>query len=663
MACSDQIGTEDLENAKLDAITIAELANSRLGGESGGALIDGSTTRLGDTFSTLRGQLKKLGYEVPIAYTTGIVFTVDDGAKTVDEGGIIYAPRIDALPLTTTGTWATDSDGFYVVQNAAGLSNYIVETYAQLDSIPYQATGNVITVTDEDIAGDWIVEDGAHTANVGTIRDFTNAVGNQHLKRLYGNLVYPEWFNDTGSADYTTAFTLAANFAAANGHELSFADDYPVTTIVLDGLSGFLWSGRGSLVGAGTGTYDAVIELKNCSGMRIEGDVAINGSSNSGYSAGVLAWTDGVAASNYNNWNFSAVVYVKRAYQIGKPSEPDWALSENSISGGYLFSVAQGVVSYGAQNVVTITDFQNAVNATAWGGVTPINLAAYGATILSKGGELLHALDTAGQLCLVETIESITYNNQYGNIIISDCVTEGAAPLFNSSNTLGLSSPDAGSFSATNCIGKHTQNLASYIETDSSFTGIVSTLNNNWAATSARSLKNITIGNSAVRVYKDNKSFGVNMLQGDNGVSGGTLYFSRKLILDAYDTTTNNGLINGSVGVIYDSINTQGNDLNYHSVSFSPATGVFTVPDGGLNDITVNMYQKVNLEGVVAAILIDGVVSRSQAIQLNDHTSWNYPYLSEGTTISIRLTAGGLGFKTGGSQDRFQIIASRTSIN
>jgi hypothetical protein len=144
MACSDQISTQQLENMSVDAVTAAELANSRAGGELGGALIDVATTRLGDTFSTLRGQLSKLGYEVPIAYTTGIVFTVDDGAKTVDEGGIIYAPRIDALPLTTTGTWATDSDNFYVVQDFNKRSYYVVDNYTDGVSDSYAILNDAI---------------------------------------------------------------------------------------------------------------------------------------------------------------------------------------------------------------------------------------------------------------------------------------------------------------------------------------------------------------------------------------------------------------------------------------------------------------------------------------------------------------------------------------
>tara|TARA_R110000764_G_scaffold33431_1_gene74961 strand:- start:150 stop:2381 length:2232 start_codon:yes stop_codon:yes gene_type:complete len=119
MACSDQISTTDLENASLDAKLIAEVATSRTGGVSSGALISQTSNRFGETTSTTRGQLDKIAYEPPVSYAGSIAFTVDDGAKTIERSGIIYAPLISSLPLTTTGTWSSsDEDNFYAIQIA-----------------------------------------------------------------------------------------------------------------------------------------------------------------------------------------------------------------------------------------------------------------------------------------------------------------------------------------------------------------------------------------------------------------------------------------------------------------------------------------------------------------------------------------------------------------
>lgn len=524
--------------------------------------------------------------------------------------------------------------------------------------------GKVISLTDQGVWGDFILRNSpAHglVDNSGT----TIVINTDwYAERRYGSNISPQWFGCTADGvDDTVDFQRAADFAYQESKVLVFDGNYTVTKIILDGFNGWHWEGRGSLVGSASGTYDAVLELKNCSAGKVTGDIAINGSLNAGYDAGVLLWTDGGAAANYNDLAFSAYVNVKRAIKVGKSTEPDWAISENYIRNGYLFGVAQGIVAYGAQCVVLVDNFTNSVSDANWPGVTPINVDSFGATVLIKGGETLHALDTAGQIFKIDTISSATYGNPYGKIHASSMIIEGAAPLCNSSNTGGLSSPAEGAFSVTDCHGKHTQNLAAFIEMDGGFNGSVSVSKCRFSATSARTQKNILTLSSDCRIYFDDQSFGENMIQGDDGVAGsGVISFSPRLILDAYDTTLNSGLIAGSVDIIYDSTDTSGFNLPYHLSGFVPATGRYTVPDGGLTDITITVYQKVDVSGVILSLLIDGAIYRSQAIGLEDSVSWTIPYLASGTTIGARLAAGGVGSKTGGTQDRMQIFATRSIL-
>lgn len=56
---------QDLDNAQIDVTTLAEVANSRVGGVASGVPIDEATTRLGDTVNTVQGQLSKLGFQIP----------------------------------------------------------------------------------------------------------------------------------------------------------------------------------------------------------------------------------------------------------------------------------------------------------------------------------------------------------------------------------------------------------------------------------------------------------------------------------------------------------------------------------------------------------------------------------------------------------------------
>ena len=106
---------QDLDNAERDLKTVSAVSNSRDPDTS--ALVDTYPTRLGDTSDTLNGRLKKIGYLPPVVYAGGISFTASDNVKTVDEGGVVYAPLPSALPFTTSGTWIGDDDArFFVVQ-------------------------------------------------------------------------------------------------------------------------------------------------------------------------------------------------------------------------------------------------------------------------------------------------------------------------------------------------------------------------------------------------------------------------------------------------------------------------------------------------------------------------------------------------------------------
>lgn len=84
-------------------------------------LSDTWVDRLGVTRDTINGRIKKMGFAVPIAYTSGILFTTNDNVKTVIEGGVIYAPLVDELPFTTTN-FAADAAKFYTVQGLNDLA-------------------------------------------------------------------------------------------------------------------------------------------------------------------------------------------------------------------------------------------------------------------------------------------------------------------------------------------------------------------------------------------------------------------------------------------------------------------------------------------------------------------------------------------------------------
>lgn len=81
------------------------------------------TDRLGVIRPTLQAKLDQLGFDVPIAYESGLEFTeLSDRTKTVEEDGVVYAPLQSKMPFTTTGTWGVigvsgDNLKFFTIQS------------------------------------------------------------------------------------------------------------------------------------------------------------------------------------------------------------------------------------------------------------------------------------------------------------------------------------------------------------------------------------------------------------------------------------------------------------------------------------------------------------------------------------------------------------------
>lgn len=97
------ITVTDLNNAKTDVDHIAAVATSQAGT---------ATDRLGGVKLTLYAALARLGYSVPVVYTSGLSMTV--GTQTVERSGVVYAPILSQLPFVTSGTF--ESAKFRVLQ-------------------------------------------------------------------------------------------------------------------------------------------------------------------------------------------------------------------------------------------------------------------------------------------------------------------------------------------------------------------------------------------------------------------------------------------------------------------------------------------------------------------------------------------------------------------
>lgn len=141
--------TQDFNNAQVDLQTVSAVSNSK---NQVGSPIDSTTTRLGDTSDTLNGRLKKLGYMPPITYAGGISFAALDNVKTIEEAGVIYAPKPSVLPFTTSGTFIGDDDArFFVVQGA--VTSMLAAEFADVANMISATTTSGISIDWADYLG------------------------------------------------------------------------------------------------------------------------------------------------------------------------------------------------------------------------------------------------------------------------------------------------------------------------------------------------------------------------------------------------------------------------------------------------------------------------------------------------------------------------------
>ena len=96
------ITVQDLDNAQLDAITLAEVSNSRVGGVSTGLPINEATTRLGDVTKTVQGQLAGLGFQIPIIDWTALTEVTSNVQvyRFPVSTGVLYIAKVP-VPFTT----------------------------------------------------------------------------------------------------------------------------------------------------------------------------------------------------------------------------------------------------------------------------------------------------------------------------------------------------------------------------------------------------------------------------------------------------------------------------------------------------------------------------------------------------------------------------------
>jgi len=136
---------QDMENARLDTITLAEIANSREGGVFGGNPITETETRLGDTIKTAQGQINNIGFTANNvnalrAFTVvpyDVVYIIK-GHTDIDDGG---GGGFSWDPTST----AADNNGTIIKATTISIGRWFRQDQTPVNVRWFGATGNGVT--------------------------------------------------------------------------------------------------------------------------------------------------------------------------------------------------------------------------------------------------------------------------------------------------------------------------------------------------------------------------------------------------------------------------------------------------------------------------------------------------------------------------------------
>ncbi|MFD2332867.1 hypothetical protein ACFSR7_26720 [Cohnella sp. GCM10020058] len=327
--------------------------------------------------------------------------------------------------------------------------------------------------------------------------------------------------------DQATILGVAIAAAQAANVPLEWDGNFSVSTLIVQGVSGHHWIGRGGLIGIAATAKDAILQFINVTDVTINGRFTIDGGYNTNYTYGFHAYTNGASQSTslYDLTNV-IIVRCKTAWGFGNGSRPDDLCSEIHICGGYTFGCPQYLKAIGTQTVIQISS-ANCISGYgagtgSWTSLPAVLIESQGATVTISGGEMMCTQITHDCAFKLSAIAGATAGNQYGSITVSGVVVEVASALCFTNNN-SLSSPIMGAFTFTGSRFVLTQDISGgAIQTDASFSGKIVVIGNTGFAPNPRTQWNANIGNSSCAVTVDLQSFGMNCLQGYAGINGGT---------------------------------------------------------------------------------------------------------------------------------------------
>lgn len=464
-------------------------------------------------------------------------------------------------------------------------------------------TGKWISVGDAALRSDLAKDTGAdltHFKQPGVDGAENNTLSSRFYKKY--DAVADFKADPTGATDSYEAIQKWADACTSEGYVTGtingiFKVSQPVTFVDIKGLTiignCFIYP-----------TYTAgthVLGFKNGSGLRIYGRIEASGVNLLGIQAACKLWSDGAGISFSYLYGLIGS-YALVGIQFGDLNYPSALVSEMSLLGGNTVGTPCAVKAIGTQCYINIIGF-DAVSGAA-GDIEPVTqytITVVGAQVKHIGGELQHNNNIYGAGVLILPIADPTYGNTYGNYSSSEVHTECAAPRLLVANFDNVPSPisNRSSASISGDHGYHSQDNGALVAVHSSsladYAGSIHTDNMSLYAPNQRVQPNISVG-PLTHVYYDERGFGHNFVKGLQAVSGGILHFTQRPV--ATLKNSNGQTLNTTSNVVIWT-DPDFNDDTYRWQA-NIASGVFTVPVGGLKNVKVDAIIRISTAATVS---------------------------------------------------------------
>jgi len=294
------------------------------------------------------GKPEVSGNEVMLFIDRDYKWAIFENASDAASNSNPYAGFFDNVPQQNSSS-SIDYDGNATIKQR--LDNLNVDSYASLRALTSSqlTNGDVVTVTDDGITGNFAVKTGTVTDNGATLIVFSDD-SNRYAERLYSGAINVKWFGAKGDAPTTpsagsgtddrAAIQAAWDYCVTNAESLyipaggyrclsrvvwgesvasSNLKDLNGITLFGDGESTVVWTDR-------TGGGSDVFNFNNCKNVTVR-DIAASGIITAMTSPG----TNGFSITNgFDNLTFENI------YPTNLPFDP---ISGGGIDGGQGLSI------------------------------------------------------------------------------------------------------------------------------------------------------------------------------------------------------------------------------------------------------------------------------------------------------------------------------------